>query len=352
MTDAVLTVIMSCYNQADTLRQAVDSVLMQETDFPFRLLITDDCSTKDDSRRLICELVARCPDRIEALLNDENGRYLANILRAKARTKTEFITLLDADDYWTDPHYLQDALNFLRGHDDYAVYFRNVRCLQEDGTESLFLPAEPWKTEFCFDDYVNGFVLIPQTAGAVFRNVVYRDGIPRIIADAVGTLHERSYEGDVDRYLMHLAKGKSHYDPRPSGVYRILASGIWSRLSRSSQHLIQAQGFLDNFAYFKRDRAFFANGAYRELRLALASVQTEINDGRYPDGRWQEYFASVCAACAENADLILRPVEVETREESRPVFRIVLSGLRSCLVRALPEPVRDLYKGLRKRGKG
>jgi len=186
MTDVALTVIMSCYNQAEYLRKAVDSVLMQETDFPFLLLITDDCSTKDDSREIIQEYAARFPDKIEAMLNDENGRYLKNILRAKARAKTEFITLLDADDYWTDPHYLQESVDFLCAHSDYAVYFRNVVCLKEDGSESLFLPAEPWKRDFCFDDYIRGGLLIPQTAGAVFRNVVYRDGIPPLIAAAVG----------------------------------------------------------------------------------------------------------------------------------------------------------------------
>jgi len=331
MTDALLTVIMSCYNQAEYICQAVDSVLMQETDFPFRLLITDDCSTKDDSREIIREYAARHPDKIDVMLNDDNVRYLANILRAKARAKTEFLTLLDADDYWTDPHYLQDAVDFLRTHADYAVYFRNVQCLREDGSETPFLPTEPWKTDFCFDDYIRGGVLIPQTTGAVFRNVVYRDGIPPIVAAAVGTIHERSYEGDVDRFLMHLEKGKARYEPKPSGVYRLLASGIWCRLPESARHLIQAQLCLDNYAYFRRDQAFFVTAAYREFCKALTSVGREIAAGVAPDGRWMEYFVSVSAACSAASALIRQDEETPAPGPGSRLKRAVLSRLRRSL---------------------
>lgn len=304
MSAPALTVIMSCYNQSEFLRQAVESVLMQKTDFPVKLLITDDHSTKDDSRALVADYAARHPDRIEALLNETNGRYLANILRAKARLRTEFFTLLDADDYWTDDRYLQDAVDFLSAHPDFAVYSRNVLCLKESGETHPFIRHAPAKSDFDFSDYIKGTVPIPQTTGAVFRNVVYGDGIPQIVADAVGTIHERSFEGDADRFVMHLAKGRAHYDPRPSGVYRILSSGIWCRLPRSEQHLIQSQCYADYYAYLGRDKAFFANAAKRELDLAFAAVKDEILRGVLPSQAWTEYFRSIAAFLAENRDVL------------------------------------------------
>ena len=53
MTESLLTVVMSCYNQAETVAQAIESVLMQKTDFPVRLIVTDDRSTKDGSVGII-----------------------------------------------------------------------------------------------------------------------------------------------------------------------------------------------------------------------------------------------------------------------------------------------------------
>lgn len=299
----LLTVIMSCYNQAKYIRQAIESVLMQKTGFPFTLLITDDCSTQDDSRAIIAEYASRYPERIETLLNETNGRYLANVLRAKARLHTKYFTLLDADDFWTDEHYLQDAVDFLRAHADYAVYFRDVVCLEDDGRTHLFLPNSK-KTDFDFADYIGGRVLIPQTTGAVFRNVIYGQGIPKIVADAVGTIHERSFEGDAGRFVMHLSKGKAHCVHRPSGVYRISPSGIWCRLSQSERHLIQAQSCIDYHAYLGRDKPFFVNAANQELNLALLAVRDEILHGNSLSVSWDQYFRSISSFLSENHEII------------------------------------------------
>ncbi len=43
-----LTVIISHYNQEEYIKQSVDSDLMQKTNFPFQLIITDDNSAKDN----------------------------------------------------------------------------------------------------------------------------------------------------------------------------------------------------------------------------------------------------------------------------------------------------------------
>ena len=304
MKEPILTVIMSCYNQAKYIRQAIDSVLMQKTNFPFKLVITDDYSTKDNSREIIKEYASRYPDRIEALLNEKNVRYLANILRVKSNMHTEYFTLLDADDYWMDENYLQDAVGFLKNHRDYSVYARNVLQCEITGEKSPYLEKEQAKRDFIFEDYVNGDIPIPQTTGAVFRNVVYRDGVPRIVSEAVGTIHERSFEGDVDRFVMHLAKGKAHYDSRVSGVYRILPTGIWQKLSASEKHLIQALCYADYFAYLERNRSFFVNASYNELSLAFLSLRDEIQKGQALSNIGYEYLRSIITFLSENKDAL------------------------------------------------
>ncbi len=304
MTEPILTVIMSCYNQAEYIRQAIDSVLMQKTNFPFKLVITDDYSTKDNSREIIKEYASRYPDKIETLLNEKNVRYLANILRVKSNMHTEYFTLLDADDYWTDENYLQDAVDFLKSHRDYSVYARNVLRREITGEESPYLEREQAECDFIFEDYVKGDIPIPQTTGTVFRNVVYRDGVPRIVSEAVGTIHERSFEGDVDRFVMHLAKGKAHYDARVAGVYRILPTGIWQKLPASEKHLIQAQCYADYFAYLDRDRVFFVNASYNELSLAFLSLRDEIQKGQALSNIGYEYLRSIITFLSENNDVI------------------------------------------------
>lgn len=47
----LLSIIMPCYNVADTFSRAIDSILMQATNFEYEIIIVNDAST-DDSVKL------------------------------------------------------------------------------------------------------------------------------------------------------------------------------------------------------------------------------------------------------------------------------------------------------------
>lgn len=282
MSEARMTVIMSCYNQAKYLRQAVESVFAQKTGFPVRLVITDDNSTKDNSRELIKELAEKNPDRVTALLNGENGRYLKNILRAKAITKTEYFTLLDADDYWTDADYLQKAVSFLDANPSFAIYSCNTLCMEEDGKTRPFVSASRPNADFSFQDYLHDRVTITQTGATVFRNVIFVHGIPDMMQTASGTDSERTFEGDVMRYVMHLDRGKAHFVNEISGVYRILGGSLWASVPQSEKYAIGARNCFVYDSYFERRyHEFFMLKSFGEFRKALHSIREEILEGTY-----------------------------------------------------------------------
>ena len=275
MTEPLLTVVMSCYNQADTVAQAIESVLMQKTDFPVRLIVTDDHSTKDGSVGIVKSYAAKYPDRIVALLNDENGRYLKNVLRAMEQVKSEYFTLLDADDYWTDPNYLSDAVLFLRAHDDFTVYFRNVAWDDGAGGKGTQFNAAEGDFDMTFDDFTGSRTVFPQTTGAVFRNVIYRNGVPPKIAAAVGTIHERPYDGDVFRFLLHLHEGRAHFENKVPGVYRKVPAGVFVGMPSAKRDMIQAQCFVDYCDYFGTARRFFEKQALSCYGRAVADASAQ-----------------------------------------------------------------------------
>ncbi len=222
--DYKLTVIMSNYNQEKYIEQAIKSVLMQKTNFCYQLLITDDHSTEDNSLEIIKKYEHEYPDIIRVLYNQENGRYLKNILRAKAIMKTPYFALLDADDYYLDDNFLQKGVDFLESHQDYTIYNANCLALFEDGHSLPYVITKKQTAEFSMSNYLDNSLLFSQTTGMLFKNVVYINGIPDIIQSSIGTRAERSFEGDVFRYVQHLACGKSHFVNELCGVYRILQS--------------------------------------------------------------------------------------------------------------------------------
>ena len=56
------------YNHASFIRQALDSVLAQKTNFPFEVLVHDDCST-DGTREIVQEYIDANPSRVRAILH-------------------------------------------------------------------------------------------------------------------------------------------------------------------------------------------------------------------------------------------------------------------------------------------
>ena len=123
--ESMMTIIISNYNQEKHIGETIDSVFAQRVSFPIKVIIADDCSCRERSKEIIREYALRY-ENIEPIFAKENKGYLANILRAKARTKTKYFCLLDADDYWTDRDFLQRAYDFLNTHEDYSIYEANV----------------------------------------------------------------------------------------------------------------------------------------------------------------------------------------------------------------------------------
>ena len=69
--DYKLSVIFITYNHKAYVEKALRSVLAQETDFPFEIVVGDDCST-DGTQAIQKEYQLRYPDLIHLILLEEN----------------------------------------------------------------------------------------------------------------------------------------------------------------------------------------------------------------------------------------------------------------------------------------
>ena len=66
-----VSVCMVTYNHVNFIGQAIESVLMQETDFEYELVIGEDCST-DGTREIVRDYAEKYPDKIRTLLHPHN----------------------------------------------------------------------------------------------------------------------------------------------------------------------------------------------------------------------------------------------------------------------------------------
>ena len=120
------------YNLEKFIAEALDSFLMQETDFPFEIVIDDDCST-DGTVEVIREYMKKFPHIINANLRKVNIGVRMNFIHNLQRAKGKYIAPCDGDDYWTDPSNLQKHIDFLSKNDDYVVSYSSLEPIFEKG---------------------------------------------------------------------------------------------------------------------------------------------------------------------------------------------------------------------------
>ena len=120
-----ISVAVITYNQQDTIRQTLDSILMQKGDFDLELVIGEDCST--DNTRAICEeyTVHHTPYTIRLLPNTKNLGIMANTARVFEAATGDFISIIAGDDYYCDDHALEKQLTYMFSHPEVGVMAAN-----------------------------------------------------------------------------------------------------------------------------------------------------------------------------------------------------------------------------------
>lgn len=123
----MISIILSTYNRAHTLKETIDSILKQ-TFRDFELLIIDDGST--DSTQ---ELLASYDDeRIRLYVLEQNQYYCAAANFGLTQAEGEYIAFATSDDTW-EPDKLKLQMDYLKERRECAACFTMSDVMNEDG---------------------------------------------------------------------------------------------------------------------------------------------------------------------------------------------------------------------------
>ena len=213
---ADITIIMPSFNKEKYIKEALESVFMQETTYDYHIIVADDHST-DRTVDIVREYQAKYPDKITLLTSDINQKLYKNVRRAYEITKTDYFCVLDPDDFWIDKHKIQKALDFLEKNKDYTIYVTDTIQQLPDGTRKQFIKRRR-EIDTTFEDFTNGKGALGCTLGSTFRNVVFKNGLPDKMVNLVSPTNEQSFRGDSFRTALHLHEGKAHCVPFEDAV--------------------------------------------------------------------------------------------------------------------------------------
>lgn len=118
------------YNQASTLRQCIESIVAQKTDFPFEIIIGNDCST-DDSLDVALALQREHPDKIRILSTRRNVGLNRNARNVRRAMRGTFAAFCEGDDWWLTETRLQEQVDLLRAHPEVSLVHGYTRFYDE-----------------------------------------------------------------------------------------------------------------------------------------------------------------------------------------------------------------------------
>jgi glycosyltransferase involved in cell wall biosynthesis len=208
-----VSIISTTYNQEKYIRQALDSLVSQETDFDFEIVIADDCSTDKTAER-IEKYAQKYPNIFKINLRKKNIGSWANYLSVLRAARGEFIAICEGDDFWTDTSKLQRQVNFLEKRPGCAMCFHPVRVFFENQERSDYVYPDP-KANHKFTTLEllkNNFI---QTNSVMYRRQKYNDMPTKIIP------------GDWYLHLYHAQFGKIGFIDRVMSAYRRHTGGLW-----------------------------------------------------------------------------------------------------------------------------
>jgi glycosyltransferase involved in cell wall biosynthesis len=235
-----LTVIIPAYKFSKYIEQCVLSVLFQNTNFEFEVLVRDDFS--NDGTNEILERLSIYYPNLKWFKSEENWGFHKNIKFLLEQASGEYISYIDGDDYYTDKDKLQKQIDFLDNNPEYIMHSTGYWRLLNDGS---YIPEDPYErlwavksevvTEDLFENNYVGF-------GRMFRNV------KGLFKDYFFDLPFFDYPLNYELSLL----GKIKNSEWPSGVYREHGSGVLT--SHSSEDKIRIHEELKLFLKNKYNR--------------------------------------------------------------------------------------------------
>lgn len=210
----MVSVIIPTYNHEKYIEQAIDSVLMQKTQYSMEILVGEDKST-DNTKKILQEYEKKHPDKITVYYRECNlsNAILENAPDLRRRALGKYIITLEGDDFWTDVNKIQTQVKFLEEHPEYVAV--SHLCHVVDENSQLINEDYPSckEEEYTLNHYLDG-IYPGQLATVMCRNF-YKEKI------FDSTLLEKHLSpGDKLMYFALITNGKVKCIQKTMSAYR------------------------------------------------------------------------------------------------------------------------------------
>ena len=243
-------IVCMTFNQSKYILDALNGFVMQQTNFPFIIMVVDDAST-DGEQNIIKNFISDQFDVTDNAVAYEKDTDYAQIIYARHRSNrncyivamflndnhyskrkpklpylsewrnnAKYEALCEGDDYWIDPLKLQKQVDFMEKNSDYTMchtsfkyYYENQHKYLESKDILINLPLI--KEGLTYEKILSNYRI--QTV-----SVVYKHSCKAILNEEDPFLYKSGYflMGDTPLWYGLFKKGKIGFIPEITSVYR------------------------------------------------------------------------------------------------------------------------------------
>ena len=130
MQEIMFSVAIITYNQEKYIAQTLDSILSQEHNYKYEIVIGEDCSS-DNTKKIIEEYVAKYPQIIKPIYNNPNKGIIKNYFNVINNCQGKYIMECAGDDYWL-PNKVNTQISFMEENKNVGMCYGKALFYEND----------------------------------------------------------------------------------------------------------------------------------------------------------------------------------------------------------------------------
>ena len=252
MQEIMLSVAVITYNQEEYIAQTLDSILSQEHNYNYEIVIGEDNSS-DNTKKIIEEYAAKYPDIIKPIYNNPNMGLIRNYFNVIEHCQGKYIMECAGDDYWL-PGKVKKQIEFMEANLDIGMCYSKAKFWNEN--------KQQYKKKLFGTDIKNFENLLINGNVIPALTVCFRKTLLEKYIKDISPLEKNWLMEDYPMWLYFSHESKVKFFEDIMGVYRVIENSA-SHSVDVEKHMLFIDSTLEIKTFFKKQ--------FNELKILIES---------------------------------------------------------------------------------